>query len=409
MWESPTSAIQWLKSNGFTRTAASVEFANCQFPRFQTSDLSSDAHEGRVRYVALILQVLSVMRPEIITRAPLPDLEQVPIYNCGDIIYLSNNVILPKVKLRNRAYLLAQIRNTETALTTPYNESVAEYFAYHRHRTGEILANQRHSNPVATFKQLFEQNQREMAMHPRTDLTLTMSKIRGQNLNQDPVVFMGLKAVPENVVNSILINGLVPLRYLYDSGVMGKASSSLNMPNDRQANYLRRRFVLDLPRVPQNHLNVYKLLQMANAHKSGPGVTTSGFHSTSGKPDYAVEYSRGSASSSKTKESYNMGLAIRVTEQSYPLIIQDGIELWNKFNSEKIVMAFSKDDKKWKHDYESEILLGGATPASDFLYIGLAKVKAKPLGNSLLGDISGFKKKSKKRRKKAKEPALTDV
>ncbi|MBW3696705.1 hypothetical protein EK599_13455 [Vibrio sp. T187] len=401
MWESPSSAITWLKSNGFTRTAASVEYANCQFPRFQTSDLSTDAHEGRVRYVALVLQILSVMRPEIIIRPPLTDLQPGPLYSCSNIIYLSHNIILPQIKRRSRHYLLTQIQAAETALTSPYNDSVRQYFAYHRRRTGEILANQTAGTPVATFKNLFEANQREMANHPRTNLTITMSQIKGQNLRQDPVVFMGLKAVPENVVNSILINGLVPLRYLYDQEVMNKAKCNLNMPNDRQANYLRRRFALDLPRVPNNNLDVCMLLKMANAHKSGPGVTTSGFHSTSGKPDYAVEYSRGSAGSNINKVSYNMGLAIRVTPESYPLIIQDGIEQWNKYNEEQIVMSFSKDDKKWKHDYESEILLGGATPASDFLYVGLARVTAKPIVGSFLGDISGgFKKKKRKKSKK---------
>lgn len=408
MWETPETALSWLKKNNFTRTAASVEFANCPFPQFQVSDLGTTEAESHVRYTALILQVLATMRPELITRPILLDVEQSHLIGCKDIIYLSNNLILPKVITKPFDFLFKQIMILESELVNPHERSVKRYFDNQRRRTAQILSTQNGCREILEFKRLFEDNQREMAAHPRTILTPEQSQVYDYNVEGAPIVFMGMKAVPENVVRAILKNGLIPLRYLYNQQVMEMSSNTLRCKNDRQSKYLRRRFVLDLPRTNGNQLDVFQLLQLANAHKAGPGVATSGFHSTSGKPDYAVEYSRGSAGSSLRQASYNMGLAIKITPQTYPLIIQDAIETWNHQNHDRtIVMSFKKDDANWKHDYESEILLGGCTPASDLVYVGLAKVEARPVGmqlGGLLGGISaGTKlKKAKKRQSPSK-------
>lgn len=405
MWESPTTAVEWLKSKGFTRTAASVEFAKCQFPRFETEQLGLNEMEGHVRYVALVLQLLNVLRPEIITRPVLADVRLFQGFSTSNLIYLTNNVILPKVKNKSADFLIRQIILIEQELAAPATHSVDSFFRHHRNRTAEILSKRSSLEAVNEFDHEFRSNQENMSKHPRTKLEIEKSDVIAKNLTNDPVVFMGLKAVPEHVMKSILVNGLVPLKYLNNRSIMRKAGTTLTLQNDRQANYLRRRFILDLPRTSAGNLNVYKLLQMANAHKSGPGVTTSGFHSTSGKPGYAAQYSQGSASSSPLRVSYNMCLGIRVTDKSFPLIIQDGIENWNRYHSEKkIVMAFSKESKNWKHDYESEILLGGATPASDFVYIGLAKVTA-VLGMGM--KIRGKKVKTKKMRHKDLPPMVS--
>ncbi len=84
-----------------------------------------------------------------------------------------------------------------------------------------------------------------------------------------------------------------------------------------------------------------------------------------------------------------MGLAIKVTDCSYPLIIQDAIEAWNNgSDSRKVVMSFDKSNDNWKRDYESEILLGGCTPVDDFAYVGLAKVEAQ-VTSTRLGGLLG--------------------
>ncbi|RSD30270.1 hypothetical protein [Vibrio pectenicida] len=404
MWESPATAISWLKKNNFSRTAASVEFANCPFPRFQVSDLGTTEAESHVRYAALILQILGTIRPELITRPILLDVEQSHLFGNRDIIYLSNNLILPKVKTKPFDFLFKQIMALESELVNPHERSVKRYFDNQRRRTAQILATQHQSREILEFKKLFDDNQNEMAAHPRTHLTRKQSKVYDYNAEGAPIVFMGMKAVPENVVNAILKNGLIPLRYLYNQQVMEMSSNTLRCKNDRQSKYLRRRFVLDLPRTNGNQLDVFQLLQLANAHKSGPGVSTSGFHSTSGKPSYAVEYSRGSASSTTRQASYNMGLAIKITPLTYPLIVQYAIETWNRGGDDrKIVMSYTKSDDNWKHDYESEILLGGCTPASDLVYVGLAKVEAKAVGmqlGGLLGQLSAGKKLRKTSRSK---------
>ena len=389
MWETPITAVSWLKKNSFSRTAASVEFANCQFPRFQFSDLGSTEAESHVRYAALILQILASLRPELVTRSIIPDVEQSHLLGCKDIIYLSHNLILPKVKTASFDFLFKQIMALESELVNPHEISIKRYFDNQRRRTAQILSTQSGSRKILEFQRLFEHNQGEMAAHPRTRLTMVQSTIYDYNTDSSPIVFMGLKAVPENVVRAILKNGLIPLRYLNNQRVMNMSSSALRCKNDRQSRYLRRRFVLDLPRTHGNQLDVFRLLQLADAHKMGPGVFTSGFHSTSGKPGYAVQYSRGSANSSIRRASYNMGLAIKVTDCSYPLIIQDAIEAWNNgSDSRKIVMSFNKSNDNWKRDYESEILLGGCTPVDDFAYVGLAKVEAQ-VTSTRLGGLLG--------------------
>ncbi|MFY2507469.1 hypothetical protein ACN3E9_04055 [Vibrio pectenicida] len=404
MWESPATAISWLKKNNFSRTAASVEFANCPFPRFQVSDLGTTEAKSHVRYAALILQILGTIRPELITRPILLDVEQSHLFGNRDIIYLSNNLILPKVKTKPFDFLFKQIMALESELVNPHERSVKRYFDNQRRRTAQILATQHQSREILEFQRLFDETQDRVAAHPRTHLTKVQSTVYNYNAEGAPIVFMGMKAVPENVVNAILKNGLIPLRYLKNQQIMDMSSSTLRCKNDRQSKYLRRRFVFDLPRTNRNQLDVYQLLRLANHHKSGPGVTTSGFHSTSGKPDYAVQYSNGSASGTMRQASYNMGLAIKVTPLTYPLIIQDAIETWNESDDDrKVVMSFQKNDPNWKRDYESEILLGGCTPVSDLVYVGLAKVEAKPVSRKLggfLGQVSKGKKLRKTSRSK---------
>ncbi len=250
MWESPATAITWLKNKGFTRTAASVEFAKCQFPRFETEQLGLNEMEGHVRYVALVLQLLNVLRPEIITRPVLADVRLFQGFSTSNLIYLTNNVIVPKVKNKSADFLIRQIILIEQELAAPATHSVDSFFKHHRNRTAEILSKRSSLEAVNEFDHEFRSNQDNMSEHPRTKLEIEKADVISKNLTNDPVVFMGLKAVPEHVMKSILVNGLVPLKYLNNRSIMRKAGTTLTLQNDRQANYLRRRFILDLPRLP---------------------------------------------------------------------------------------------------------------------------------------------------------------
>ena len=105
------------------------------------------------------------------------------------------------------------------------------------------------------------------------------------------------------------------------------------------------------------------ITSVANAHKSG-STDTSGFHSTTLKPDYAVSpYSLGYPMKVGDKM-YNMAAAIKITKHCFPVIVYDAVKSWNQSNpTEKMKLAFKK--KGLKSDWESEILLGGATPPTD--------------------------------------------
>jgi hypothetical protein len=206
------------------------------------------------------------------------------------------------------------------------------------------------------------------------------------------IVFMGMKTVPAEVAGAIQMYGITALKYLASAQQVPATyvkAMSTGAKNPAQATAMRRAFIRDRERRVHPRgagLDVFKLLQLANSHKSGPGVSTSGFHSTSGKPEYASEYADASGQV-VGKYYYNLGAAMEITDQCYPLVIQQTIEHWNslsqtdRYNNPQITMAFSKKDENWKRDYESEILLGGATPSTDFVYFCLWEITRPEVGD----------------------------
>jgi hypothetical protein len=225
------------------------------------------------------------------------------------------------------------------------------------------------------------------------------------------VVFMGLKTVPEPVAGAIHKYGLTALKYLsgaatVDVGYITNGPQPGQRDNGQAAAF-RTRFLNDcqtISRAADRWLE-FQLLQLANAHKSGPGVTVSGFHSTSGKPEYAAEYTDGTGQM-HGRPCYNIGVAMEISDKCYPLSIEGGIKQWNaladqdRYGKPKIEMAFKKEDKDWHHDYESEILLGGATPPSDIVFFCCYSVTraatafTATLGQGLLGKIASRKEKT---------------
>lgn len=200
------------------------------------------------------------------------------------------------------------------------------------------------------------------------------------------VVFMGMKTISAEIVCAIYKYGLTALKYLKlaPPAAFGVDDIPTQTKDAGHAAAMRAKFLLDTPALapPARGLDEYKLLKIANAHKSGD-TENSGLHSTSGKPDYASEYSEASGQTFG-KEFYNFGVAIEITNACYPIVIQDGIERWNKFNpTNTIQMAFAKKEETWKRDYESEIMLGGGTPSTDFVYFGVWGVTQKASANML--------------------------
>ena len=213
------------------------------------------------------------------------------------------------------------------------------------------------------------------------------------------VVFMGMKTVPEAVVGAIHKYGITALKYLHladkvDAGYAERIKGEVS--SDRQASTFRNKFLFELPwRTHPSYptlggLDEFRLLKIVNAHKTGD-TQNSGYHSTSGKPQYASEYSEASGQV-LGKTEYNLGVAIELSDDCYPVVIQEALEHWNartpasRYGKETITMAFDKKAEGWERDYESEILLGGATAPSDFVYLGIWAVQ-----RATLGPMAGIK------------------
>jgi hypothetical protein len=223
------------------------------------------------------------------------------------------------------------------------------------------------------------------------------------------VVFMGLKTVPEPVAGAIHKYGLTALKYLKDAAQVDQgyitAGPQPGQRDNRQAASFRVRFLTDCQTISRagDRWLEFQLLQLANAHKSGPGVTVSGFHSTSGKPEYAAEYTDGTGEM-HGRPCYNIGVAMEISDSCCPLSIQGAIEQWNalanedRYGKPAIELAFKKEEVKWKHDYESEILLGGATPPADIVFFCCYTVTrsatnfSSGLGAGLLGKMGNLNK-----------------
>ena len=255
-----------------------------------------------------------------------------------------------------------------------------DYFDNQRKLVRKILGN--NSEAVVKFRDCMHNGQNDLANRPNANATLFYeSPVKGVEQHKGKsIVFMGMKSLPENVAFAICVYGITAFKYLSKAPLVESFDTTAPPKSDKtKANGFRAQFKGDR-HFRDGGLDEFELLNLANAHKSGPGVITSGYHSTSGKPEYAAEYSVGGAQK-KGATGYNLGVAIAISDECYPLIIQNGIETWNEKSDDdrggkdkKITMAFAKEEKAWERDYESEILLGGASPSTDFAYIGLWKV-----------------------------------
>lgn len=285
--------------------------------------------------------------------------------------------------------------------------AVDDYFALQRRIVRQALGPG--AQKVASFKQHMHSGHEAIRNRRDIAVRLVYEEERPPTVPNASVVFMGMKTIPAEVAGAIQKYGITALKYLEGAATVPASyitAMSAGAKDPNQANEMRRRFVQERERRihPQvTGLDEFRLLQLANAHKSGPGVSTSGFHSTSGKPSYASEYADASGQVIG-KPYYNLGAAIEITDQCYPLVIQQAIEHWNQLSNKDrygnlpITMAFAKTDESWKRDYESEILLGGATLPTDFVYFGLWEVTRQAMGimGGLKNDLLGALKKKEK-------------
>jgi hypothetical protein len=282
-----------------------------------------------------------------------------------------------------------------------------DYFARQRHELS-IKLGLGAKTKLEIFKNRIEEIRLTVSSRPGTTAgdCFTAERVPSEG---KAVVFMGLRTVPGTVAGAIYKNGLTALKYLSSAATVDEGyiagNPHLGQRDGGQAAAFRTQFLQECRMYSKidSRWVEFQMLQLANAHKSGPGVTVSGFHSTSGKPEYAAEYSDATGQI-HGKTYYNMGMAMEISDHCYPLSIEGGITDWNalppgdRYGKDTIVMAYKKEDKAWKHDYESEILLGGATPPADFVYFCCYPVSRSATGftstlnSGILGKIGGLNK-----------------
>jgi hypothetical protein len=290
--------------------------------------------------------------------------------------------------------------------------------SYYRHQRN-VVRKQLGSNwsDVEKFDQEFEKIQNYIAGRSGIECERVFRQFKKRASGS--YVFMGMKGLTASVARAIQDNGIVALRFLEKKTGLTDTPRRDDVLVDTHGNSgVRAKLKALYPGISAS-LDEFALLQACNAHKSGPGVDKSGFHSTSGKPDYAAQYSDGSAELFD-QDYYNLGVAISVSENSLPVMIAYAIQSWNERHTKDkhIEMAFEKTPQVsegqtvnlTKRDYESEILLGGASTAGDFGYLGLWRVRRKQTdtGNALLNAIQGFNRgKLKATVTVEKKPTLT--
>lgn len=267
--------------------------------------------------------------------------------------------------------------------------SFEEYFRHQRSVVRKALGVG--LQKVEEFKNYMTEGHKNINSRPGITAELAYEEQKQPSNPNASVVFMGLKTVPATIAGAIQKYGITAQKYLNEAKQVDEEYINRMSKTEKdasQATAVRIKFRQDREvRATSGTagLDEFKLLQLANAHKSGPGVYTSGFHSTSGKPSYASEYSDASGQVIG-KAYYNFGAAIEITDECYPLVIQEAIEHWNglgpghRYNQPQIEMAFQKEEATWKRDYESEILLGGATLPTDFVYLCIWKIVRKNVG-----------------------------
>jgi len=272
--------------------------------------------------------------------------------------------------------------------------SFDEYFKRQRQVARQALGPGAHK--VDEFKKHMTDGHINIRSRPGISAELVYEEQKPPSNPNASVVFMGLKTVPAEIAGAIQKYGITAQKYLDKAKKVPEeyiGQMSVAEKDCAQAKEVRIQFKQDRELkvgLGVTGIDDFKLLQLANAHKSGPGVYTSGFHSTSGKASYASEYSDASGQVIG-KAYYNFGAAIEITDDCYPLVIQEAIEQWNSLwansrdNQPRIEMSFQKEEKTWKRDYESEILLGGATLPTDFVYLCVWKVVRKSVG--IMGNL----------------------
>lgn len=272
--------------------------------------------------------------------------------------------------------------------------------SYYRHQRN-VVRKQLGSNwsDVEKFDKEFEKIQEYIAGRSGIECERVFRQFKKRA--SGTYVFMGMKGLSASIARAIQDNGIVALRFLEKKTGLTDTPRHDDILVDAHSNSGVRAKLKALYPGLSATLDEFALLQACNAHKSGPGVDKSGFHSTSGKPDYAAQYSDGSAELFD-QDYYNLGVAISVSENCLPVMIAYAIQSWNERHTKDkhIEMAFEKTPQVsegqtvnlTKRDYESEILLGGASTAGDFGYLGLWRVRRKKTesGNALLGSIQDF-------------------
>lgn len=372
---SKLETVQWLRNQGYVKLAGLLDK---QLP-FATDDPGLQAagfNPPQLYHAAIMLQSMYFESASPLNSPPLPpDVKPSMLGNNVALGRHENSIMMRQLRIRSSYQgLMDYLRREERLLLNPGSSGIDAFFDRQRQIVRQTIG-AGHPAKVDEFKKCMDTGQGNLAKQPNANATLFHEERKAPSNPNASIVFMGMKSLKESVAFAIVKYGITALKFLAHAPSGPEDFKQCAAKDPTHARNMRTRLVSELPR-KGTALDEFKLLQLANAHKSGPGVSTSGFHSTSGKPSYAAEYSVGPAQK-PGDTCYNLGVAIEVTDGCYPLVIQEAIEGWNKHRadeSNKIVMAFSKDDPAWKRDFESEILLGGASPSVDFVYLCLWKV-----------------------------------
>jgi hypothetical protein len=193
---------------------------------------------------------------------------------------------------------------------------------------------------------------------------------KDDDLEGSDIVFIGLKSLSKKTLDSIQTTGLKALGYSKFQGGPDAA---------------RDKFPLDQPRDKNQNIDQFRLLTTANSHKSGGSNTsTSGFQSASTDPSYAASFSNGLPEKPGAR-CYNVGLAVKITDKSYPLAIRQAVDDWNSLSEKQrggkgmITLAHESTNLKNENgqtaDFESEILLGGGISSDQIVYLVAYEIK----------------------------------